>query len=376
MPNACFRSARRARALLLLVALPWIGSISGCVMGPKLLPKTRFNFNEAIAQSWGQQLLLNLVRLRYRDNPVFLEVGSIVSSYSFNANSSIGLNVGDDGGGPWGYDGGGGIEYNESPTVTYSPLQGEEFTNRLLTPISPNVLVLLSQSGWSVERLFLCCVQRMNGLSNALGASGPTPSYVPSYQDFRRTASLFRELQVRERLFVDAEGDGESKAETLRMRFILPATGDSEDLAKVHEIRELLGLDPSRSEFRIVSALAPRSSGEIAISPRSLLSVLFFLSQAVEVPEVHAQEGRVTVTRYADGTPFAWKQLTGDIFRVQVSSDEPKDAAVKIPYRGHWFWIADNDLSSKTTFNLLTYLFSLKAGSQDLRQPLLTLGVR
>jgi hypothetical protein len=59
-----------------------------------------------------------------------------------------------------------------------------------------------------------------------------------------------------------------------------------------------------------------------------------------------------------------------------VSSDEPKDAAVKIPYRGHWFWIADNDLSSKTTFNLLTYLFSLKAGSQDLRQPLLTLGVR
>ena len=40
-----------------------------------------------------------------------LEVGSIVSSYSFNANSAIGLNVGDDGGGPWGYEGGGGIEW-------------------------------------------------------------------------------------------------------------------------------------------------------------------------------------------------------------------------------------------------------------------------
>ena len=70
---------------------------------------------------------------------------------------------------------------------------------------------------------------------------------------------------------------GRGKAETLRLRFALPAGGDSDDFDKVHEIRELLGLDPSRSEFRIVPALAPRSSEEIAISPRSLLSGLFFL---------------------------------------------------------------------------------------------------
>jgi hypothetical protein len=345
-----------------------------CVIGPGYLPKARYGFNEAIAQSWNQQLLLNLVRLRYRDNPVFLEVGSIVSSISMSASTSAGAHLTTGDARTWEYNAGGGIGWSESPTVTYSPLQGEEFTNRLLTPISPNVLVLLSQSGWSVERLFLCCVQRVNGLTNALGASGPTPSYVPSHEDFRRVAALFRELQVRERLFVDAEGEGAT--ETLRMRFILPALGDSADNARVEEIRQLLGLDPSRAEFRIVSALAPRSSSEIAISPRSLLSVLFFLSQAVEVPPAHAQAGWVTTTRNEDGTPFDWDLVLGDIFRVRVSDSEPREAAVRVPYRGQWFWIADDDLSSKTTFSLLTYLFSLKAGSQDLRQPLLTLGVR
>ena len=47
----------------------------GCnAIGPRTIPGARINYNEAIARSWDEQLLLNLVRLRYRDTPLFRRV--------------------------------------------------------------------------------------------------------------------------------------------------------------------------------------------------------------------------------------------------------------------------------------------------------------
>jgi hypothetical protein len=49
---------------------------------------------------------------------------------------------------------------------------------------------------------------------------------------------------------------------------------------------------------------------------------------------------------------------------------------VAVPYRSHWFYIAENDLASKTTFNLLLGLYNIAiraGGSQNI--PVLTIGV-
>jgi hypothetical protein len=40
-----------------------------------------FNYNEAISRSSSEQILINLVRLRYREVPVFLAVGSVLTQY-------------------------------------------------------------------------------------------------------------------------------------------------------------------------------------------------------------------------------------------------------------------------------------------------------
>lgn len=55
---------------------------TGCraPLGPKTIPPARLNYNEAISRSWDEQLLLNLVRLRYRDNPLFVDVTSVSAS--------------------------------------------------------------------------------------------------------------------------------------------------------------------------------------------------------------------------------------------------------------------------------------------------------
>ena len=56
--------------------------ISGCHhIGPKTIMDDRLPYNEAIAASWKQQTLLNIVRLRYADMPEFVDVSSIVNGF-------------------------------------------------------------------------------------------------------------------------------------------------------------------------------------------------------------------------------------------------------------------------------------------------------
>lgn len=353
---------------------PWLLaaclSLASCVpqVGPRTVPRARFDYNEALVHSWNQQLLLNLVRLRYRDNPLFLEVGSVVTQFTVGASASA---SGDTGGGDVGL----GVELQavEQPTVTYAPLQGEAFVSSLLSPISPSTLVLLSQSGWSVERLLLCCVQRMNALGNAVAAAGPTPDYVPEYQDFQRFARLLRELQVAGRLEVELRRKpGETEDFDVLLR-LAPPEGASAEANR--EVRKLLGVGEETTHFRTVPAPGARGDDEIAIAGRSLLAVMFFLSQGVVPPEEHVKRGLVTVTRGPGGEPFDWVEITGRLLRVHSGPRPPAGAFVRVPYRGAWFWIADDDLNSKTTFNLLTYLFALKSGAAGGHEPLLTLGV-
>ena len=93
------------------------------------------------------------------------------------------------------------------------------------------------------------------------------------------------------------------------------------------------------------------------------------------MPEAHAEEGLVTVTHDPEGRVFDWRQLTGDLLRVKTSAGRPKSAAVAVPYRGHWFYVEDSDLDSKSTIALLIELLNMSADSDLAGAPTLTLPV-
>ena len=70
---------------------PWLClSLIGCILlltgcksiGPKMLPQDRMAYNKSISDSWREQTLLNIVKLRYLDTPLFIEVTSVVSGYT------------------------------------------------------------------------------------------------------------------------------------------------------------------------------------------------------------------------------------------------------------------------------------------------------
>ena len=75
-------------ARVLLLAL--LGA-SGCAsFGPTSVDRDRFDYIQAIATSWKQQTLLNIVKMRYADTPVFMEVAQVIGSYQLQAGVSVG----------------------------------------------------------------------------------------------------------------------------------------------------------------------------------------------------------------------------------------------------------------------------------------------
>lgn len=350
-------------ALASLLALCLAGSACVRSVGPRTIQSARMDYNEAISRSWDEQLLLNLVRLRYRDNPLFVDISSVTASYRFDRNANIGARQPDGGGGDLTL--GAGVTLGDNPVISYNYLNGAAFAQRLLSPISPDDLSALARSGWSLERLLLCCAQRINEIPNAPSAAGPTPDIAPEFERFHALATLARELQQRDQLAWEYDTTGAAY-------FHIEAGSG----ARGREFRELGAVAPGVERYRLVRSRRARAADEIATEGRSLLGVMYFLSHAVEVPEAHRRAGLVTVTRDSTGAEFDWQRVTGPLMRIQSGRERPRAAAVAVQMRDHWYWIGDDDLNSKTTFALLRLLLFLKSGDPAQPSPLLTIPVR
>ena len=75
----------------LALALAGSVAVSGCThVGPRTVTVDRFDYATAIGESWKQQTLLNIVKIRYMDLPVFLDVSSIVAGYSIETSGNLG----------------------------------------------------------------------------------------------------------------------------------------------------------------------------------------------------------------------------------------------------------------------------------------------
>lgn len=371
-----------------------VGSLcTGCA-GPLALQATRQDYNEVVQKTGKEQLLLNLVRLRYRDRITFLEIQSLATQFSFDTGAAVQGDLKEAApdllslSGLWGT--------SERPTISYRARQGSEFVEAMYSPMKPEALVLLTQSGWSVSRVFKIGVQEMNGIPNAPTASGPTPQLAPVFREFNNTVDVLRHLQTVDAIdigfseettavsspisasavsgsdLVAAASNG-FKFEKANEDFILTKQTKNLYLARKEQCDEsLLELFGCLGRFDLLS----QNRVELNLEPRSVYGAMNYLAHGIDVPEEHYIEGLVPVTYTPDGLPFDWHEVNGDLFRVLVQKCKPKNAYVAIKYRGYWYYIPDDHLSSKATFVLLLGLIQLQAGGGEVGEaPVLTLPV-
>lgn len=332
--------------------------MGGCAsVGPKSISANRPAYNIAVQQTNDQELLLNLVRILYRDTLYFTSVERVAASMEFNQGYSAGgvfgrtspslgkqtltrtLSLGSS------------LAVNDKPTIFYAPVDGEKFVRQMMTPMNPDLLLMLVKSGWSLDRVFMVGVQEMNGLKNAPTAAGPTPSREPEFRDFQEAVRLLRALQREQLLDLAAGPEGKG----VELRFVRTASARPETA----RLRELLKLSPGRERFRIINGVEAPDADTIALTTRPLLSALSYVAQGISAPPAHVTAGKVRKTLRADESAFDWRELLGDLFQVQSAEDEPEESSVAILYRGHYFFIPDNDLETKSTFVLLTQLMAL-----------------
>jgi hypothetical protein len=354
---------KKNRTLFICVAAVFVCFVTvGCrTIGPSTIEYARFDYTDAISSSWKKQMLLNLIKIRYGDTPIFLDVSSIINQYvletefnggfSWNAflpTDSQNVSVRS--------------RYSDRPTITYNPMTGEKFTRNLLTPIPPASILALVQGGWPVDRILQICVQSINGIDNHAG-----------HASFLREADPnFYHLMNRLKKIQKSGGVGiriEKKEKDIDTIIFFEAE-EKDVQQEVVKLKKLLNLDTELDEFKLVYGYLPQSSNELAILSRSIMEILLEMGTYIDVPQKDLDEGRVlpvlssSIEKEFDILP---------IIQIHSSLKKPNDAYLAVPYRDYWFWIDDRDPHSKNILTFMLILFSLAETSGPSRAPILTI---
>jgi predicted small lipoprotein YifL len=329
-------------------------SVAACTsVGPGTVPHDRVDYANAIGNSWKEQTLLNIVKLRYGDMPIFLEVAQVIAGYQLQSALSGSFTLGNftsslidrltaTGGAT------AASTYTDRPTVVYQPLTGVDFLKRLMTPIPPSSVLFMVQSGYSAELVMPIMLNSINGLNNASNRLRR-----PADSKFIRLVELMREGQLAGAIQMRIERSKDGAESSV----IIFETGKDPHLtSRSSEIKSILGIKSDLREFSVYFGGYSGKDNEIDMFTRSMLQIMLEFAAVVQVPVSDVAQGKATpglVATAMEGAP------NGPPLRVLVAEEQPQDAYVAAQYHGKWFWIADTDIQSKYTFAVIMLLFSI-----------------
>ncbi|MEY2853047.1 MAG: hypothetical protein RL030_179 [Pseudomonadota bacterium] len=343
------------------VSLAALSIMCGCAsVGPRTVQMDRIDYNTVIADSWKEQTLLNIVRLRYMDLPVFVDVSSIVAGYSLQTGVTVGANQVP--AQPSTVAGGISMQgiYTDRPTITYMPMTGEKFLRGLVTPIDPRHIFFMIQSGYAADFLLAMTVESLNGVHNRSSLGGAIREADP---DFRRVLQLIRNLQGAGAVGLRIEKD---KTRDSTAVFFFQREDLSPELkANAEEVRRLLHLPDGVDRFNLVYSPMRGAADELTVNSRSMLQILLAISGAVAVPEADVASG-TALPGFTEGAP-------GEQGTIRSSTERPQGAFTAVRYRDLWFWVDDKDLVTKRSLAAINFFFAMSDAGNDSQLPLITI---
>ena len=341
-------------------------ALTGCKhLGPKTVAVDRFDYSTAIADSWKQQTLLNIVKLRYMDLPVFVDVASIVAGYSMQTGVSVNGTLSSEKAIQGNYASiGGQAIYTDRPTITYVPMTGEKFLRGLITPLDPKNVFFLLQSGYAADFILGLAVESLNGVRNRSTAGGTVREADP---EFIRVLDLLREVQAAGAFGMRVEED-KVKGST-GVVFFRRDDVPAEIAEKGAEIRRLLKLPPDQQKFVLTYSPMRGLENELAVNSRSMLQIMQAFARRLDVPEAHLKDRSAWPS--PETAPAA--QSPQQKARIYSGKDKPAAAFAAVRYRDYWFWVDNGDLQTKRTLTVVMFFFTLADTGSPEKLPLITI---
>ncbi len=387
---------------------------SGCSqLAGKQLENDHAAFNTAVADAMDRQMLLNLVRLAHDEPTQWVSVTQINTSTTYRA--AVGTSANFQGLAFEGASADAGFSY--TPTLTFVPRQGEQLANEMMAPIPVESMEHLVSAGYPMSWiLFLACERFQSVQSFDVNVRD---GIVTADSKFARAIILFSDLQRRGLISLSLvrvpviwnwepipkesvtlasimsartdnsvlelreDGKGYDFVSIERVPVLTAYDGIQSD-ANGRELCEILGIEPIARDWKLVG-IEDRIPGEfLTVRTRSLSAVLRLLSLGVDrrdntmpAPPRAANASAAFASLESGMTSERLRELVRSVFVIERSASAPSDAAVSVLHAGQWYFIREDDRTTKQAFAMLRDLFDLQVKPERTNgRPVLTVPIR
>jgi hypothetical protein len=377
------------RLSFLSSSILWTFSVllSGC-FSPKALEHVVIAYDHSVTKSLVEQLLLNIARSHHHQPVHFTAISSIAATFNYQFTAGATPPFG-------GLDGGFALapffagSVAENPTFTISPIEGEDFTQRLLTPLREGKLTLLLRQGVDIDLLLrLMAGEIRTSMNDEETAYYNRPADRTGYPIFRQIVLHLSRLQDNNQLFIeplvyDREWtfplssfsggdfqalesnyrvivDADLQTYTLQKRSIghtVITNYDPTTISNVERLRLQAKADRWPPNDILVDIRPGNPGGEYPIQGafrlRSFHGILNFLGRTIEgEPEYNV--GPDPRTGKVNENPMR-------VMDIIESSDPLPNAQLSVTHDGKYYSIADDEERSwnQESFRLLYQLFQM-----------------
>ncbi len=298
------------------------------------------DYANAHADASNQQLLLNLARLDNIHPPYFLQMGGITAQYSFGVAADYNITN---------TDAGSGIDdvvtnffdinanASESPVFNFTPLSGQDFSQRILSPISSAIFFSEVQRGFEVDLLLRIMVNDITLIFPDTGERRRllnNPARGENYADFLRFSGLLRILQDTG-LLIDVDVNRDNQNFTL--------SGETERVA-------VQLLQQPTFELQVRGGISSTQFPIVSVNLRSFDTVLFSLANEYKAFDSFSEE-------FLTRIPENQRQ---PVLRIRDSGDLSEPTVAAVNYAGNAYRISDfaGSARNRTVFTILLFLFN------------------
>jgi hypothetical protein len=168
-------------------------AVTGC-LSPITLNRAVTAYDQAVTDAISKQLLINIARAHQHQPIHFTGVSNIAATFDFRVSAGATPALTGDASRALMPIFGGSVA--ENPTISIVPIEGEEFTKRLLTPFQETKFILLLRQRYDIDLMLRLMAQELRIRQNGQEvAYRNTPADRTGYEMFRRVVTHISAIQ-------------------------------------------------------------------------------------------------------------------------------------------------------------------------------------